>query len=283
MAACDTLGTASLNVTPREEAAALFAQTTARWTRGWNLVACFRRVGKIGLAQGPDLLLKEHADLFDKLQNDPGYEGILKDPSAISKTDVDMFAHTMVNHTVQSASAVIDAATVVFAHAVIDDAALDCCRITTLVAPDAWAERLKDRRIRLAEQRGSNADDVLRRLMDAELKQLSHESLMTKFALVFAICRPPSGWTAFTDGTVYDPDRLRRFDRFRHDLVHGSALQVPLIASIELELWYVFRMPLALLVLLAETFGLGATADDLMKAMRAVSANDVSPRAQEPR
>ena len=49
----------------------------------------------------------------------------------------------------------VDAASIVFAHSVLDAAALDYCRVTALVAPGDWESVIDQRQVKLSDLRGA--------------------------------------------------------------------------------------------------------------------------------
>jgi len=125
---------------------------------------------------------------------------------------------------VASARMVTDAASVVFTHATVDGVAFDCCRAITVLDPKRCSMWVESRTFGLAEVMRTEADILLRRALDARLRDLERESLLDKVDFIYRNCRPTAGWSRLK-GYSFDRDRLDRVDNIRHDVVHGVGVR----------------------------------------------------------
>lgn len=147
----------------------------------------------------------------------------------------------------------MDAAALVFAHAVLDDTALQYCRVSALAGPEDWERRVLEKKVTVQDVKARGIAEVLRELVEAQLKQLERESLVEKVECLLRCCRPPTGF-APVDGFEFSMTRLRAVDQLRHDAVHGDRPGV--IPSARAELEYLFAMGGFLSALVGQRYGL---------------------------
>lgn len=125
--------------------------------------------------------------------------------------------------TIRSARAATQAACVVFVHSVLDDFALELCKVAVMLAPEEWEDYVKQKKVTLHEVRQAKFEDLRRKKLDELLEDLGRESLLTKLDRLHACCKPCSGFNPVT-GYKYSRDRLEDFDTLRHEIVHGDQL-----------------------------------------------------------
>jgi hypothetical protein len=167
----------------------------------------------------------------------------------------------MTETTLTQAQASVDAASLIFAHSVLDGVALDYCRVTALAEPGAWGQILKDRPVTLEEAKGRPFEEMLQKHLERYLDQLERESLFRKIDVIYRICQPaPNAETI--RGYTFDRGRLERLDRLRHEIIHGAALGQP-IPEIEKELAYMLDTANHLMSLIAVRFGLKLAGEHL--------------------
>ena len=127
---------------------------------------------------------------------------------------------------VNSATWAVDAATVVFAHSIVDNAATQYLRVAALAAPHDWAPFLDQRKLPLRDMRERNYAEVLREKINGELDDLSRQSLTKRIDRLHALCPPTPNLRDDFD-YAFDGGRIERFDKDRQDVVHGDRLGVP--------------------------------------------------------
>ena len=96
----------------------------------------------------------------------------------------------MVRAQQQSFSAAVDAASLVFAHSILDDAAFQYCRVTAIVSPSSWEPFVLKQKVNLEETRNNEYESLLKQKIEGYLGNLERESLMTKSQKLFEICKP---------------------------------------------------------------------------------------------
>ena len=252
---------------PEEEAQALIADVVARMMAHQGAILSLQRVAAVGMtpAASVEMMHEDIAFLRKALQ-----EMLIDKAQIVSQAEVAMYASAMAQQTARSAAEVVDTASLVFGHAVVDDVALTCCKITMLLALEAWGELLGKRQVALAEVRESSYAGLLNKAMARRLEELERASLVDKLDVIFARCRPSLAGPPFTDDTKYDRDRVERLDRARHRVIHEPVLRVGL-SNFADDFWYLMRLPFLMIALLHNRFGVGIVPEDIMKAMRSRS------------
>jgi antitoxin HicB len=199
----------------KKEAERLSAQILARTTSAWNAVFIFQRVGQLGLPHAtPQLALEHQRALFERFgTRQQLFERGLLD--IIPKATKVYAAATF-----QSA---LDAASLIFAHSVLDSAAFDWCRVCAVARPDDLIRYIDQRRVPLSELRETSFEQLRARELTQYLEALERESLLKKMDIIFAACRPSPKFVGVRK-YHYDRNRIATLDNLRHDYVHGSAL-----------------------------------------------------------
>src|SRR6266436_398387 len=121
------------------EAQALIANVVARMVAHTGAILSLRRVAMAGMG------LTAAVQMVDE---DAGFllkwlpEMLIDKSQTVTVAETQMFATAMAQQTVRSAAEVLDAASLVLGHAVVDDVALTCCKITMLLASEEWGDLL---------------------------------------------------------------------------------------------------------------------------------------------
>jgi hypothetical protein len=165
----------------------------------------------------------------------------------------------------ESARMSVDAASMVFAHSILDDMAFDCVRTVAVAAPADLEQFFDQGTFRLAEVRGSTYETLRGRLMERYLEKLEKESLLVKVDRLHACCRPPQGWEPM-GGYHYESARLAQLDKLRQDIVHGPRLSS--IPTVDDDLDYLQRTGLYLITLVTHRYGVRIDLAALMAEAR---------------
>jgi len=166
--------------------------------------------------------LKSVRALMAKLAKEPGA------PARPAGDDFTRFLDLLGRHTAASLAAdsrrqtdaVINAAALVFAHAILDDVTLNLCQLSALRSPADWDRALAGKKYRLRDLRGASYKRLRRQALDAHLKTLSRAPLMHKTKIVLSRF-PLSNRRDLVRGFSMDQLRLEQLDRLRHTIVHG--------------------------------------------------------------
>lgn len=118
----------------------------------------------------------------------------------------------------------LDAASLVFAHSILDDLTIQYCQISITAAPEDWQNEVADTKLSLAEFRSKPTEETIRDLPNSYMNSVRRLSLPKRVELLCQKCKPRKlQIAAFTVGEKpfrLDMDRLRVLDKRRHTVVH---------------------------------------------------------------
>jgi len=217
----------------------------------WGIITALRTTMEAGLPTARAAIEAGNAE-FMRRQLSGGQGSIFVDPSKVVSDLAKGMVRGMTDMTLTQARSSMDAASLVFAHSLLDGAALDYCRVTTMVDRSAWEEILKARQVPLHEIKARPFPELVQRQIDDYFETLERESLFRKIDLVYRVCQPKPK-TETIKGYRFDRERLEKLDRLRHDIIHGAAFGQP-IAGIDDELDYMLKTSNHLMVLVAQRF-----------------------------
>lgn len=123
----------------------------------------------------------------------------------------------------------IDAASLVFAHSILDYCANECCRISARVCVADWETAISDRKVTWEEFKDGNYSDVLGSRVSAYVEDISRRaSVMTRIDLLNQKCQPAPPFNRHGEEYHYERASLEKIDARRHEIVHRMALAMPL-------------------------------------------------------
>jgi len=115
----------------------------------------------------------------------------------------------------------IDAACLVFAHAIIDNLVHELCIISSWILADKWSAKVLKKKITFEDTQQGTLGDIRNNLIDDYINRLEHESLLKKYDILLSVCHP-SDDLQLTRGQKLNRDRLSGLDNLRHDAAHGN-------------------------------------------------------------
>jgi hypothetical protein len=193
--------------------------------------------------------------LYGNLLSENDFGKIIRDKDSFrTAMPLEKFLETAVGASRESTINCLDAATILFAHSMVDGAAFDYCRVTVLHAPADWESDILNKRVPLETVRDELYEKIRQMKIDAALEDLEMESLRKKIDRLHARCKPEQGWSPMT-GYEFNLERIEQLDRLRQDIVHGDALGRP-INAVEDELDYMNRTCMYFLGLVNLRYGL---------------------------
>jgi len=174
---------------------------------------------------------------------------------------IEGIAQAMTMREVTAFRASVDAASLVFMHSTLDDAAQNLCRVTALVTPADWRQFVDNRGTELSEIRAKGYEAVADQKVDSLLERLSRELLVKKVDKLFQVCKPDRSYTRVD--YEFNRDRLVELDSKRHDVVHGGGQLAP-IPDIEDSVNYLLETGLYLFGLVNHRYGVRMSPDALL-------------------
>ena len=145
------------------EAEKLFNEIHARCLDRWRFILSFRTTSKSGMEAAKKEIKAQKITFVTDLLTGNDYDKILIDKEAFFKANPpEQLVQAMTDQTIKETEVAMNAASVVFAHSVLDGAAFDYLPSSALVAPEDWASVVEQRRLTLAEMRGADYPQVLK-------------------------------------------------------------------------------------------------------------------------
>ena len=228
---------------PLTPAHRLFHETYARSWRLWQVVYAFRQLTREGIPLAGRAFEEKMKRFFAPAQ-----------PKISAESEINR------------SQAAADAATVIFAHTVVDGAAYDYCRVIALHAPQDWERDVENKQVKLLDVRSATYETILQQVLKKHLKQLEWKSLLGKIDLLHAKCPLPDGFKYAS--YVFDRERIERLDRTRHGIIHGDWLGQR-FPSIDEDLDYFVQTIMYLTFLIQTKYDLQFYPDILLPLMQA--------------
>ena len=239
------------------------ADAEALFTRTWNTssnrfgsVFSFREVARIGLKSAKEEVHATSVGFVTDMFTNPKYDDLFLDKEAALDAvgGLDEQSRLITEQKVKTFQAAVDAASLVFAHSILDGAAMEYCRVAASVSPESWDDFIGKRKVEIQEIKASSYDDVRAMTLGDYLNGLERESVLKKIDLLFAICKPPEGFAPINEYS-FDRNRVLAIDKIRHEIVHGEPVEEPLPAGDD-DIWFLMSTANFLMSLLNHKFDL---------------------------
>jgi len=185
-------------------------------------LSMFHSVAMEGLSHGSQAMVSDLMAVNEKMYSSGALAKWLLDPSKVDdfvrlmKEQVPSVCNRIEN-TTQNA---VDAASIVFAHSILDACVFGYLTVTSLASPDLWEQYVLKKKIELSDFKNKSYKKVRDEKIQKFLTELERKSLLYKLDLLHNIAPPPA--EKISDTYKYDETRLRIFDEARHKIVHGN-------------------------------------------------------------
>lgn len=220
------------------EAEKLFTETFTSCNSRFAVISSFREISRLGLPVATLHIYDRYLNFADELFNDPQHDKLFIDKQKAYESigGVEALGTKMTQDQIGNYKASVDAASLIFAHSVIDNAALNYCRCCALVNPRDWEQFVEKKKVAIEDIKGLSTDEILAKKVHEYISSLDRESLVLKADRLFQVCRPSAGFAPLHNYT-YDRDRLLKLDEMRHDIVHKSS-SVPMLPNGDDDIWF---------------------------------------------
>jgi hypothetical protein len=131
----------------------------------------------------------------------------------------------MTSFMLDSGSAALDAAILLFAHSILDDCAFSLCNVCSKANPADWEAFVVNKQVPLSALRDKRFEDVRNELIAEKLKAIERASLPDKVDMLHRLCTPPKAFAPLKNYS-YEHIRLEQIDLDRHKIVHHSGFTV---------------------------------------------------------
>jgi hypothetical protein len=217
-----------------------FTEVFRRFLTNWSVVTSLRQVAEAGMPYVERVLAVEHSVAVEIISNDPQGQRLFVDNNGPFDPELAQFLRAgMTTTAIAHARSSIDAASVVFAQAMLDDCAWSLHKICAVMRPQDWEPGIDNKQITLRSAREKDYEANRMELIESKIKAIERESLPDKVDSLFRLCPPPVGFNP-VDGYVYDRARLEKIDSDRHRVIHSSGYGTPL-TNVEDDLVFLKR------------------------------------------
>jgi hypothetical protein len=208
----------------KNKAEELFSTICRRWMASQSTIASFRETVVEGVRRSADTIARQAGDFVQWVITTKEMDHIFLDKEAFfNKLSPEKLVDRMTTQAIESAQNSIDAASIVFAHSVLDGVVFDYCRVVAFAAPEDWEDKIKDKNVALREVKESSYDALFQAKLDKYLTEIEKDSLKTKIELLLSRCKPPEKFNPIDD-YKFDIVRIEDLDRLRIEIIHGEAL-----------------------------------------------------------
>jgi len=147
--------------------------------RGWAVIDSLRQVAFAGMPHATAVVDARNrllvADMVSSGQLEKFIIGV-EDSEQLQKT-ADWLSEKLTEQALKNASYSVDAASLVFAHTILDDALSSFIEITSEAAPAYWQHRVEKKSIELGMLKDRSWDDVLKMVIQKEIAAIWTERL----------------------------------------------------------------------------------------------------------
>lgn len=220
------------------EAEKLFTETFATCNSRFAVIGSFREISRLGLPTATLHIYDQYLQFADELFNDPQHEKLFidKQKALESLGGVEALGTKIAQDQLNNHKASVDAASLVFAHSIIDYAALNYCRCCALANQNDWEKFVKNKKLSVEEVRKLSVEEILFKKVHEYIDSLDRDSLLVKADRLFQVCQPPAGFSPLHN-FAYDRARLVQLDDMRHEIVHKSS-SVPMLPAGDEDIWF---------------------------------------------
>jgi hypothetical protein len=129
----------------------------ARYTKNISVITSLRRFREAVMPFAQNALNAINAELLAEMALNPTFQKIFTnldgDVTPLSEEGIALIRSGLTDTTITSASAAVDAATVIFAHSMVDDCVFSLCEACALAGPEDWDRFVDAKRIAFCEVR----------------------------------------------------------------------------------------------------------------------------------
>jgi len=195
------------------------------WTtfKLWGKLSSFYSVMLKGLPHGADVEINELKETGEEMYKNGQLGNFLTDPSKVE--DFYAIIESQMEQTHQriktEAKNALDAAAIVYAHGILDASAYGYLEVLSLASPKSFETYIGKRHVCLSDVGSKSYEQLYKEKIDDFMKKtVEKNSLIYKLDKLHEITKPTN--TLINPSNKYDRDRLDKFDKIRHDIVHGN-------------------------------------------------------------
>ena len=270
---------ASMSIFGDVEPEALMTRTFGASVRNFSMVKSFKRIAALGLPAAQEQILHESIQFADQIFTDKEYDDLFVDKDVafnfIGSTA--NMGKAVTSRTISQFKLSVDSSVLIFCHSILDASAFDYCKVSAIADPKSWTKFLEKKQVTLADMRDFSYEQILGRKLEKYFESLERESLLAKIDKLFEICRPPDDFKPIKNYN-FDRQAIQKFDRRRHEIVHGELVMHSLPVN-DSEIDYYMSTCNYLMGLLNHKFGLRVDQTSFLKSMAETPATVDQPKS----
>ncbi|HEY8006115.1 MAG TPA: hypothetical protein VIE66_04780 [Methylocella sp.] len=260
-----------------------------RSLHAWSAVVSFRWIGQLGLPHARNQATEQLAQGLQNISSSLPKNA--KEASIVENTikwmtklftgdcpkpaDPGFVAKALIDHSATTFESALDAATLIFAHSVLDSAALDWCRVCALAEPDNFLPLIDQKKVTLAKvQEAASFSELRATAINGYLDSLDRAPLLKKLDLIFSLCRPSPTFVGIDENYRYDRERIVALDNLRHAYVHHGGLGVRLPQG-DADLSFLHETDMFLACLVCQRYQLKPTPKPMIDFLMGVLAPEL--------
>lgn len=235
-----------------------FGRFFYRTMLAWGPLLTFRRTAAAGLQAALPRLQQDAEKAAGWLIGGEMDHIFLDKPGFLAAHGPAQLADHHLRSTLEDFTATVDAASIVFAHSILDDLAMEAVGVAFAHAPEVFDARagLAGKTVKIGDARARGIEALADEKRAEWKEQLVRESVLRKLDVLFEICRPGADFRPLQSDYQYDRSRVEAFDTARHHVVHDLKAPALTGAKLDMEIAYLGDTSRCLGVLLNRRFGL---------------------------
>ena len=194
----------------------------------YGAISGFRSNLRTAIPLSETSLFKKNLSFISDALNDPIFRPIFKDPDSLEKDEKYVqFTLDVTKRSIQQTERGIESASVVFLHSALDALLYHYCKVSALIIPLHWFKYVQNKKYSLQELHDKTRSKVIIDACFKFVESIEKNSLLYKADKLHEVCLQ----TAISPNQVnppkiqnyeYSKDRLEKFDKLRHNIVHHS-------------------------------------------------------------
>ena len=145
------------------------------------------------------------------------------------------FYRSLADTVICDSAGVTDAATLVFAHTLLDIHTSECLEILIEFDPTNWFDEVKNEKVKVESLLSAGVDEVLRDAVRKYKSCILKESITERIEALHRHCKPKGKHTINSQPYTYDAQRIKAFDQRRHGIIHKADMRTGFDLDSELQ------------------------------------------------
>lgn len=245
----------------KKKAEEIFSKSFLSFLDQYGDISAFRSNLRTAIPLSKTSLFKENLSFISDALKDPIFRAIFKDPDSLEKDEKYVqFTLDVTKRSIQQTERGIESASIVFLHSVLDALLYHYCKVSALIIPLHWFKYVKNKKDSLQELHEKTRSKVIIDACFKFVESIEKKSLLYKADKLHEVClenaifpnqvNPPK-----IQNYAYSKDRLEKFDKLRHNIVHHSTFSDE-ISDVDELLRYIYTTGFYFTCLMNQSYNL---------------------------